>query len=720
LITRLGLLLFLAAPGAAGAPGWRLDAEVQDTAEAALRAAAVRDGAAGTSAVVGVSEQFPGTPASGLARLLAGLRLVESRRPADALTHLTHPDVHRTLLRDHALLALGRAQEALGQADAAARSYLAAGNEPANAVACTALPKAGQLFEQARHLEAAVPALEQVVAACPRQAAAALLGLGKAHLTLGDRAAAAAAFDRLDREYPASPASKEARARLVTLAGHLPARDTAERARLLLERGNALLSAGRTLDAIAALRAVPLSSLDPSGADLARVRLGRALMAKGRAREGRELLEQVRADSSHAAEAAYHLARDEARRARAAAPFEAVADRFPGTQWGEEALLSLANHYQKDALDAGALPWWRRLAAEYPQGRYAERAAWRTGWGDYRARRYESAAQLFETTARLRPPSGSTPGFLYWSARSRLALGQNDRARALLAETIQRYKHAYHGVRAGEALARLGGRRAPQAVLVATTPVPEAPLPEPRATRARQLLLLERLTEAAQELRLLPESPRVQATLAWVDWRQGRYRPAITAMKRAYPEWVGEAGDRLPSEVWRILFPLRYDRELRRAAQDEGVDPALVAALILQESTFDASALSRAGARGLMQVMPATGRSIARAKGKRFLRTALHDPETSLDFGTHYLRQMSQRYSGAAEKVLAAYNAGPHRVDAWTALRGELSPEEFIESIPFSETRNYVMIVLANREQYRRLYGLVRTTPGPASEGARP
>ncbi len=719
MIASFGLLLFLAAPGAAGAPYWRLHAEAQDTAEAALRDAVVRDGAAATSGLVSVSEQFPGTPASGLARLLAGLRLVEANRPAEALTHLTHPDVQKTLLRDHALLALGRAQEALGQADAAARSYLAAGNEPASAVACMALPKAGQLFGQARQLEAAVSALEQVVASCPRDAPAALLGLGNAHLARGDHAAAAAAFDRLDREFPVSPQAKEARARLVALAGQLPARGAAERARLLLERGNALVSAGRTADAIAALRAVPLASLDAAEVDLVRVRLGRALLAKG-AREGRALLQQVRADSPHGAEAAFQLARDEARRSRGPTPFEAVADRFPGTQWGEEALVSLANHYQKDALDDGALPWWQRLVAEYPQGRYVERAAWRTGWGDYRARRYEAAAQLFETTARLRPPSGSTAGFLYWSARSRLALGQSDRARALLAETIQRFKHAYHGVRASEELARLGGGSAPQAVLVATTPPPEAPLPEPRASRARQLLLLDRLPEAAEELRLVPESPRVQATLAWVDWRQGRYRPAITAMKRAYPEWVGEAGDRLPSEVWQILFPLRYDRELRLAAQEEGVDPALVAALILQESSFDAGALSRAGARGLMQVMPKTGRTIARAKGQRYRRAALHDPETSLDFGTHYLRQMSERFSGAAEKVLAAYNAGPHRVDAWTAQRGELTPEEFIESIPFSETRTYVMIVLANREQYRRLYELDRTTPGPASEGARP
>ena len=719
MIASLGVLLLLAAPGAGGASPWRLEADPRDSAEAALRDAAIPEGVAATTGLLAVSEQFPRTPSSGLGRFLAGLRLLEARRPAEAITHLTHPDVQLTLLRDHALLGLGRAQEALGQTDAAARSFLAAGTEPASAVPCVALPKAAELFGRARQPEAAVPALEQAAQSCPREAAAALLDLGKAHLARGDRAAAAAAFDRLDREHPASVEAKDARARLAGLAGHLHARTATERARLLLQRGQALLAAGRTADAIAALRAVPLASLEPAEADLARVRLGRALLLRRTSAEGRALLQKISADSPHAAEAAFQLARDRARRTRTADGFEAVADRFPGTQWGEEALLSLANHYQKDALDDAALPWWRRLVAEYPQGRYVERAAWRAGWADYRARRYEAAAQGFETTARLRPPSGSTAGFLYWSARARMAMGQADRARLLLAETVQRYKHAYHGVRASEALARLGGAGTPPAALVAAVPPPEAPLPEPRASRLHQLLLIDRLVEADQELRLLPESPRVQATLAWVDWRQGQYRPAIVAMKRAYPEWVGEAGDRLPGDVWRILFPLRYDGELRLAAQEEGVDPALVAALILQESSFDADALSRAGARGLMQVMPATGRRIARDKGQRFRRAALHDPETSLDFGTHYLRQMSERFSGAVEQVLAAYNAGPHRVDAWTALRGELPPEEFIESIPFSETRTYVTIVLANREQYRRLYGL-RPAPAPASEGARP
>jgi len=146
------------------------------------------------------------------------------------------------------------------------------------------------------------------------------------------------------------------------------------------------------------------------------------------------------------------------------------------------------------------------------------------------------------------------------------------------------------------------------------------------------------------------------------------------------------------------------------------VDPALLAALICQESTFEPSATSRAGARGLMQVMPATGRRIARELGVRFRLTSLHDPETSLDFGTHYLSRALEREAGRAERALAAYNAGPHRVANWTSRDPEVASEDFVEDIPFTETRLYVMTILGAREQYRRLYSLTRN-PRPAAPG---
>ena len=115
---------------------------------------------------------------------------------------------------------------------------------------------------------------------------------------------------------------------------------------------------------------------------------------------------------------------------------------------------------------------------------------------------------------------------------------------------------------------------------------------------------------------------------------------------------------------------------------------------------------SRAGARGLTQVIPPTARTLARSLGMRYRTSALHEPSVSLEMGTRYLRQMLDRFGGREERALAAYNAGPHRVEAWTAARPEIDAEEFIESIPFTETRNYVMVLLASRQHYRRLYAL--------------
>jgi soluble lytic murein transglycosylase len=115
-----------------------------------------------------------------------------------------------------------------------------------------------------------------------------------------------------------------------------------------------------------------------------------------------------------------------------------------------------------------------------------------------------------------------------------------------------------------------------------------------------------------------------------------------------------------------------------------------------------------------MQIMPYTGRPLARELGVRFTPKILNEPETSLTFGTRYFRQMMERFASRPEAALAAYNAGPHRVDKWLAPNPQIRSDEFAESIPFSETRAYVMIILGARDQYRRLYGLEPPLkPGP-------
>ena len=130
---------------------------------------------------------------------------------------------------------------------------------------------------------------------------------------------------------------------------------------------------------------------------------------------------------------------------------------FPGTPWAEEALATLALHYQRDGRNEAALPYYQRLLREHPRRRYVDRAIWWVAWTDYRRGRYEEAATALEQAARSRALTSFTPAYLYWAGRARAKLGQHDRAAALLEETVQRYKHQYHGLLAAKALAEPPG-----------------------------------------------------------------------------------------------------------------------------------------------------------------------------------------------------------------------------------------------------------------------
>ena len=151
----------------------------------------------------------------------------------------------------------------------------------------------------------------------------------------------------------------------------------------------------------------------------------------------------------------------------------------------------------------------------------------------------------------------------------------------------------------------------------------------------------------------------------------------------------------------KAVFPSPYLPEVRRLGK--GIDPLLVLSLIRQESAFDPAAVSRAGARGLMQLMPATARRIRRGVGKR----GLASPETNLAIGTAHLRRLIKRHKGDLVHVLAAYNAGEHRLKKWVrdVFPKGGGPLATIESIPFDETRNYVKLIYRNLYFYKYLHG---------------
>jgi soluble lytic murein transglycosylase len=164
---------------------------------------------------------------------------------------------------------------------------------------------------------------------------------------------------------------------------------------------------------------------------------------------------------------------------------------------------------------------------------------------------------------------------------------------------------------------------------------------------------------------------------------------------------VGPLGE----AVREITLPLHHDDIIRQQAAEKGVNPALVAAVIYEESRFR-DQTSHAGARGLMQITPDTADFIARLSGgSGFVQEDLGTPQINIAYGTYYLRYLLDRYDGNEALAVAAYNAGHGNVDRWVRAAGGADEFDVDRDVPFPETRAYVANVLERRDQYRDHYG---------------
>jgi soluble lytic murein transglycosylase len=184
----------------------------------------------------------------------------------------------------------------------------------------------------------------------------------------------------------------------------------------------------------------------------------------------------------------------------------------------------------------------------------------------------------------------------------------------------------------------------------------------------------------------------------------GNFRLGISAMRRAYPQFMAAGGEDLPPEILRIIFPLDYWPLLKGNAQAQGLDPYMLAALAAQESAFDPVVKSAANAVGLLQIIPSTGRRLARQVGMRsYSQKSLQNPEINARLGSKYFGDLVREFGGYYY-ALAGYNAGEHRVRRWNEEAPGLPQDEWIDNIPFPETQNYVKRILGTAEDYRRLY----------------
>lgn len=541
-----------------------------------------------------------------------------------------------------------------------------------------------------------------------------LARVGRAALASGERRKAAAAFVRAYYEYPLSDAAIAAQTALEDLE------DVAVRPGIDADLGRAarLFGARRYADARSAYEALR-DRVSGENREIVELRIAESDYFQGRYKAALDGLQPWLGRGSRQAEARFfHLSalRELDRDDEYVAQTRALVRDFPDSSWSEEALNNLGTHYILTNEDAQAAEIFRELFDKFPTGTRGERAAWKAGWWAYKSGEYGEAIRIFESAARTYPRSDYRPSFLYWAGRAHRHLGDAPQAEARLRLVFTDYGSSYYGRLALRHLPKSVRTAVDAAIVPASGSAPAAPDDPPPTTRTIQLLLASGLyDDAINELRFAQQawgtSPAIEATMAWAYNRKGELRRAINLMRRAYPQFLTADGHELPTEILEIIFPLTYWDLIRKHAAARKLDPYIVAALIAQESTFDPKIRSAANAYGLMQIIPATGRRLARSLGIRRFRTAmLTDPAINVRMGTLYFSRLVEQFGGV-HFALASYNAGENRVVRWKAERPGVEQDEFIDDIPFPETQNYVKRILGTAEDYRALYGKGGGTP---------
>jgi soluble lytic murein transglycosylase len=426
--------------------------------------------------------------------------------------------------------------------------------------------------------------------------------------------------------------------------------------------------------------------------------------------EAMPLLEEIARDYTDSAKAPVALYRignilwNRNDNAQALGYFKRLIKAYPQGAEADRAQFAAADILESQGESNEAISLYRSLPKKFPNSQVRDDAIWRLAWLHYRGGRLAEANGTFKSLASNAKEERYKTAALYWQAKTSQQLGAYDTANRLYQQIFDQGQESYYQALAAQALARVGITM-PQSKPVKPASASNLDLqtyPEAafHLVRSRELAQLKFHALAVGELdevnRIAGQHPPVRLLL--IDEYMSNHAFARgVALAHQLP---GSAGERLFQR-----YPLAYWEIIQNKAREAELDPYLVVALIRQESLFDTRARSSAAALGLMQLLSTTASRVAKQLGLTPPSTErLFDPELNVTLGTRYLQNLLQRYSNNWFKAIAAYNAGEAAVDRWEREIVTDDIEEFVERIPYLETRQYVKLVLRNHRIYKTLY----------------
>ncbi len=651
-----------------------------------------------------------------LALLLLGATEDDQHQFGDALTHLKSAQKRLPELADYVAYLSAVADFGLRQFnDTEPALQPVWQSTPASPLVTKAVLLQTESYLQGGNPAGAIALVQQHLSDLP--APQTELFLARAYEAQNNADAAFQHYQKIYVDYPLSQQASDAEAAL-TRAPSIPPE-------ALFARGLKLVSGGDYARAGKELTEL-LPRLSGENYDLARVRIGVAAYLARENESAYKYLISFQATAPEAeAERLYYLLESQRRLNQLDemnASLEKLSQSYPQSHWRLDALVAVANYYVAHDQPDIAQPLYRTCFEAFPNDPQSAACHWKVTWSTYLRDPVQAEDLLREHLTRYPASDQASPALYYLG---RIAESKSDwaTARAYYDAVNNGYPNYYYAILARERLetsSLLTAAPSPataqflSAIQIANRRAPESwdptPLTKQRIERAHLLDIagLDDLSEA--ELRFgakVDGQPQVIAIeLAELATERDAPDKGIRYIKHFAPGYLSMSLDAAPDKFWRLAFPLPYRKSLEEYCRAQMLDPYLMAALIRQESEFNPKAISPANARGLAQVMPSTGRQLSRKLGiRRFSTAMLFTPDMNLKLGTYYLKQLSDELQGKWEAALASYNAGKSHVNTWLAAANYREPSEFVESIPFNETRAYVQSVLRNAEMYRKLYG---------------
>lgn len=667
----------------------------------------------------------PRSEEAALAKLLRGYLRLQAKDYNGALLALDEAVIARQCnLGDYALYYRAQALQGAGRSEEAERMYARTAEQyPTSALARTAtLQAAGSALGRSAY-QTVLTYVERLAAA---NDGTALKFKADALEKLGKPEEAAATWRKLYLDAPQAPEASDVANKLIALNA-APA-ITGATAQQMRARADKLYQA--SLWVIAGQAYEQLVRLFPQAAEPEAYLRGGISSYKAKSYQAAlNLLINVRSRSSQEqAEAVYYRGlsyralKQETQFLQALSDLRRIA---PSSPLLGNLLYQIGKGYET-AQPATAQTYYEQLFREAPRADNGDEAHFWRAWRAHEAKDYAASAKLLiEHVAEYGDTTDNRGKAAFWGARDAERAGDKARALTMYKALLMRYGAGWYGYNAERHIAELTRagvkEMAPDADLVlgravaqlqVNRPVVETmnPADEERLEKAQSLAFINLTPAALSELETArnraPNSPRINLQIAQIYRGRNENVSAVNVLKRAYPDYGQALVNEMPRAAWDVFYPLGWFNTIKEEAKRNNIDPYLILGLIRQETIFNPTAVSRANAIGLMQLLPSTGRSVAKRYslgGGAISSADLFNPILNIQLGTAYVAEQVRQF-GRFEYVAAAYNGGPSRVARWLRELPAGDIEEWVDAIPLSETRAYVQGVYRNARQYKRLY----------------